>query len=480
MKNYFVTRWIGRLTLGVMLFAGMIASQRAEAKKYNGISFQVFYDELSPYGDWVKDARHGYIWLPAVRGDFHPYGSDGRWIMTEYGNTWVSDYDWGWAPFHYGRWYFDDYFQSWAWIPGYDWGPAWVNWRTGGGYYGWAPLGPGVSINVRVNIPTFHWVFLPSHHIHHHYAYRYYAPHKTKVKIYNNTTIINNTVVYNNRNYVAGPQRREVERVTRTVVPVYNVQASNAPGRTAVSKNSVNLYRPEVQESRGRTTEIKPSRVLDAQQAKTTRSSRELNSTTPSRNSSPNVNSGGRTVESTPRSSQNPSVSGGTTAPSRTTSPSVNKEGQKPTVTPMPSDNKSRSTSTAPSRTQSPGSRENAPARTYESRPSGGSDQRGSAPASRSGSEVKKEQSRTQQSAPSRGTVQQSRPSQAPARSQSSEVKRSEPAKSGARVSQPSSSQNSRSSTQVKSSTPTTKSSPATNGRTSSTSTSSGNRSRNN
>ncbi|WP_139352715.1 DUF6600 domain-containing protein [Algoriphagus sp. A40] len=469
MKMHFATRWFGSLALGVFLLSGMIAPQEAEAKNYRGVSFQFFYDELAPYGDWVKDARYGYIWLPAVRGDFHPYGTEGHWVMTEYGNTWVSYYDWGWAPFHYGRWYFDDYFQSWAWIPGYDWGPAWVNWRTGGGYYGWAPLGPGVSISVRVNIPAVHWVFVPNHRIHHHFAYRYHAPHKTKVKIYNNTTIINNTVVYNNHNYVGGPQRREVERVTRTTVPVYNIQASNAPGRATVSRNSVAMYKPEVQDSRGRTNEMRPSRVLDVQQAKTARSNRELNSTTPSRNSSPSVNSGGRSVESSPRNSQNPTVSGGTTAPSRSSNPSVSNGGQKPTVTPMPSENNSRGTTTAPSRSQNSGSRENAPARTYENRPSTSSDQRGSTPTTRSGSEVKKEESRTQQSAPSRGSVQQSRPAQAPVRTQSSEVKRSEPAKSGERVSQPSSSQNSRSSSQVKTSAPTQRDSPANTERTSST-----------
>jgi hypothetical protein len=29
-----------------------------------------------------------------------------------------------------------------VWVPGRDWGPAWVSWRTGGDYVGWAPLPP--------------------------------------------------------------------------------------------------------------------------------------------------------------------------------------------------------------------------------------------------------------------------------------------------------------------------------------------------
>jgi hypothetical protein len=66
--------------------------------------------------------------------------------MTEYGWTWVSDWDWGWAPFHYGRWLTIGGY-GWCWVPGTIWGPAWVSWRYGGGYAGWAPLPPpGVTV----------------------------------------------------------------------------------------------------------------------------------------------------------------------------------------------------------------------------------------------------------------------------------------------------------------------------------------------
>src|SRR5262249_59564660 len=71
-----------------------------------------------------------------------PY-SDGYWAYTDYGWTWVSYEDFGWATYHYGRWAnLDDY--GWVWFPGedLDWGPAWVSWRTGGDYIGWAPLAP--------------------------------------------------------------------------------------------------------------------------------------------------------------------------------------------------------------------------------------------------------------------------------------------------------------------------------------------------
>ena len=485
MKTNFVSRWLNNLAVGVFLLAGLMVSQKATAESYNGVSFQVFYDELAPYGDWVRDARHGYVWLPAVEQGFHPYGTQGHWAMTEFGNTWVSYYDWGWAPFHYGRWYFDDYFQSWAWIPGYEWGPAWVNWRTGGGYYGWAPLGPGVSINVRIGLPAFHWVFLPRHRIYHHYAYRYYAPHRTRVRIYNNTTVINNTYVYNNQTYVTGPSRRELRQVTGRNVPVYQVRNTTAPGRASISQNSINLYRPDVQNSRGTTTAARPSRYLEAEQAKSSRSSRNLESSTPSRSSANGLNSSGRTLESPSRAAQSSRSSTVRTAPSRSASPSVNQGSQRPVVTPMP--NESRSRSTAPAQVQRPTTRQTAPARSNEVRTSPNTNQRSTAPASRSNSNVQRTQTRTQQPAPNRETMQQSRPAQAPARvqapartsaprSEAPQVRSSAPART--QVSQPARTQSSPA-PQVRTSAPARQSAPAAPSRSSSAPTRSGGRGNN-
>ncbi|MFX8813069.1 DUF6600 domain-containing protein, partial [Acinetobacter baumannii] len=87
---------------------------------------------------------------------FTPYRTGGHWVYSNAGWAWASDYNWGWAPFHYGRWAFDPMY-GWFWVPGYEWAPAWVSWRSGGGYYGWAPLSPGINISVNAtfgNIPT--------------------------------------------------------------------------------------------------------------------------------------------------------------------------------------------------------------------------------------------------------------------------------------------------------------------------------------
>ncbi|WP_051069628.1 DUF6600 domain-containing protein [Mariniradius saccharolyticus] len=224
-----------------------------------GVSFQVFYNELSPYGDWVMDPQFGYVWVPFVEAGFQPYLTNGYWAMTEFGNTWVSNYAWGWAPFHYGRWFWNN-FYGWAWVPDYEWGPAWVSWRTGGGYYGWAPLAPGFNFSVGFYAPAAHWVFIPQKRFRHPHFHRYCVPNYHARRIYNRTTVINNTYVYNNQTFYTGPSRREVERVTNSRVPVYQVRESARPGRTVVQQNSINVYRPEVRSARNSNEEARPSR----------------------------------------------------------------------------------------------------------------------------------------------------------------------------------------------------------------------------
>jgi hypothetical protein len=105
-----------------------------------------FRSTLDPYGQWTDDPTYGTVWVPSqdvVGSDFTPYATAGHWTYDdEY--TWVSDYDWGWAPFHYGRWVYSNPY-GWGWIPGRTYAGAWVNWRYGYGdysYVGWGPMAP--------------------------------------------------------------------------------------------------------------------------------------------------------------------------------------------------------------------------------------------------------------------------------------------------------------------------------------------------
>jgi len=270
------------LSLSV-LFLFLATSLKQVQAQNAQVSFQLFYDELAPYGQWINDSQYGYIWLPDVRGDFRPYATNGYWINTEYGNTWYSDYDWGWAPFHYGSWIYNNSY-GWAWIPGYEWGPAWVSWRQGGGQYGWAPLGPGVSFGISINIPLSHWVFVPQRYFFSPRIYSYFTPFNRYNSFYNRTTIINNVYVYNNRSYYGGPGRSDLARVTRTPVRVYNVNNSNRPGRAVIDSRSVSIYRPQISQNSQSTS--RPTRVVSATEvrrserpATTTRSSERPNAT---------------------------------------------------------------------------------------------------------------------------------------------------------------------------------------------------------
>jgi flagellar biosynthesis GTPase FlhF len=210
------------------------------------ISLQTFYDELSPYGTWIQDPQYGYVWRPDVnQSDFRPYYTNGRWAMTEYGNTWVSNYDWGWAPFHYGRWVINSY-RQWIWLPDTNWGPAWVDWRSGDGYYGWAPMAPSISINLsfgrRYVVPEFCWNFIPQRNIYINTFPRYdYGRNNVYIR---NTTIINNTYVYNRRSYYGGPRIEDIRRATNRDVTVYRYAQSSRPGASRVGGREVSIYRP--------------------------------------------------------------------------------------------------------------------------------------------------------------------------------------------------------------------------------------------
>ena len=234
----------------VMLFCAMRTPASAQ-EPMPSVTYQTFYDDLSPYGDWIDYPQYGYVWHPRV-ADFRPYSTDGHWVWTdEYQWMWVSDYNWGWAPFHYGRWLYDD-FVGWVWVPGYEWSPAWVEWRTGGDYYGWAPLGPGVNISMnfsfgRYSPPYDYWSFVPRNYILSPRVYDYCVPRSRNTVIVNNTTIINS---YNKTNnvFVTGPDRLEVERYTGRV-NAFQLRESRNPGRTEIRRNTVNVFRPQVQQN---------------------------------------------------------------------------------------------------------------------------------------------------------------------------------------------------------------------------------------
>ncbi|MCI0920247.1 DUF6600 domain-containing protein [Sphingobacterium rhinopitheci] len=231
------------LSLIAISIISLFTVNGAKAQGNVHVSLDMFYDELSPYGYWDYDPNYGGdIWYPQAGHDFRPYSSNGYWTMTQYGNTWVSNYPWGWATFHYGRW-INTPRNGWGWIPDYEWGPAWVDWRSGNGYYGWAPMAPRLSVNISVGLPINLWIFSPSKRIYDRNIHRYST--YGRPNIYNNTTIINNTYIVNNNHYYGGPSRRDVERTTGRKVTVRDVRNADRPGSSRIDNKSVSIYRPQ-------------------------------------------------------------------------------------------------------------------------------------------------------------------------------------------------------------------------------------------
>ncbi|MFN4313234.1 MAG: DUF6600 domain-containing protein [Chitinophagaceae bacterium] len=252
-------RFVTMMALFAALFALGGWQQKAAAQPGGvgvAITYQDFYDGLSPYGEWIDFPEYGYVWRPTGINDFQPYSTGGRWVWSDdYEWMWVSDYDWGWAPFHYGRWFLDP-FYGWMWVPGYEWGPAWVAWRDGGDYYGWAPLRPGIHISVNFNIgrynpPIDYWCFTPRRYITSNRLWNHCLPRRQNVTIINNTTIINNYGRYGGRTFAAGPRRMDVERYTGRVNSV-RFRELDRPGRTQIRRNEVSVYRPDIRRDNNR------------------------------------------------------------------------------------------------------------------------------------------------------------------------------------------------------------------------------------
>jgi len=229
-----------------------------------------FYDQLSPFGYWVDMPGHGYVWIPnQVEYGWRPY-THGRWMWTDFGWTWVSEYRWGWAPFHYGRWGWDDGF-GWFWVPGHTWGPAWVSWRHGTTYLGWAPLPPGVRFTAGVGITRLprglhhrYWVFVDGRYLTRSGLYRYVLPWERNPGLVGRTRVRTHIVHRNQMVINSGLELDVARRVSRRSIQKVRVSESGRPGATRLSARGIEIYRPEVE--RGGTSA--PGRILPRSQVR--------------------------------------------------------------------------------------------------------------------------------------------------------------------------------------------------------------------
>jgi hypothetical protein len=198
-----------------------------------------FREALAPYGHWERHPRWGAIWLPDdVPPDWRPY-EYGHWVYTdEWGWYWISDpeeEDWGWVTFHYGRWAFERRL-GWFWIPEDEWAPAWVDWRYGDGYVGWAPMPPQEIIYQYDDNPIY-WVFVAPRYLTAPRLHTYIVPARRRAFVLRRTRIVNRTLRFERSRAAvnAGLSPAFVARATRTALPTYRVSPRVLSGTQGVA-----------------------------------------------------------------------------------------------------------------------------------------------------------------------------------------------------------------------------------------------------
>ncbi|HEX4665648.1 MAG TPA: DUF6600 domain-containing protein [Chthoniobacterales bacterium] len=257
-------------TLLALTLVGLLLPLAPRTEAATEVSLNLFYDNLSPYGSWIDVADYGYCFQPSVavsNSDWRPY-ADGYWAYTDAGWTWVSYEDFGWATYHYGRWAdLDSY--GWVWVPGYEWGPAWVSWRTGGDYVGWAPLPPqpgGVvyegraitgAIDASFDIGPLYYNFVDIRYIGEPVLRGRIIEPRRNVTIINRTMNVTN-ITYNNSMVVNhGPDinrinqysTRPVQRLTLQRETTISGESGRRGNLNRVSGNALVVAAPAVQKS---------------------------------------------------------------------------------------------------------------------------------------------------------------------------------------------------------------------------------------
>ena len=226
-----------------------------------------FYNGLAPYGDWLQ-TPDGWGWQPmvaSVEPGWMPYCHRGQWVLTDDGWYWRSDYSWGWAVFHYGRWRHDGGI-GWVWIPGNVGAPAWVAWRnTTDGFAGWAALPPGVLLRPGVGLVTVKgmagfkagyglnaaaFTFVPQKHFLAHNPGQFAAARPRAADIFTSSVPVNNYSFSGARILNLGVSAGQIAAATGTAVPRMALKEVSSPeaagGKSAGRDLAVFRPNPEV------------------------------------------------------------------------------------------------------------------------------------------------------------------------------------------------------------------------------------------
>jgi len=232
----------------------------------------MFYSSLGSEGEWIPVDGGNYVWHPSgVDPDWRPY-TDGHWVWTDDGWYWASDEPWAWATYHYGRWYYDDTY-GWVWMPGYEWAPAWVEWRYGDDCIGWAPLSPYAVFSVNWGVhyrrywatPYYYWSFVDCRYMGYGDMHRYIYRTSENARFIGRTRTAGSVRYDGGRIVTRGPEREYVERRGGVQIPRASLVDVRERGQAGMIRESggerIGVYRPRIEGGTRGVTMERPGRV---------------------------------------------------------------------------------------------------------------------------------------------------------------------------------------------------------------------------
>ncbi|HEY2138623.1 MAG TPA: DUF6600 domain-containing protein [Chthoniobacterales bacterium] len=232
---------------------------RTEAR--STAAYGMFYQKLDQYGDWRETAEYGYVWQPREAEesrDWRPY-TEGRWVYSDAGWTFISDEPFGWATYHYGRW-LRLRRVGWVWVPGNEWAPAWVSWRTNKDYVGWAPLPPEARFDRRTGIQNWadnyydigpdQYSFVPSNEFGAQKIRSAVVPAERNVSIVFETTNVTRITYANNFVVNEGPSYDELRSRSQRPIERYRLRRQNSETVATVRGDELEISAPTITEVR--------------------------------------------------------------------------------------------------------------------------------------------------------------------------------------------------------------------------------------
>ena len=261
------------------------------------VNFQTFYNGMSTDGDWIpvdqseiapdqiqnsddpsyvdQDVDQNYIWRPYEAHDqnWNPY-SNGRWEWTNRGWVWLSDYDWGWAAYHYGRWWYSPIY-GWVWSPGHTWAASWVTFYCDDDYIGWYPVTPWSH---------WHWdndyVCVENNYYYNYYNYTYVYEHNFNQHISPRVIIDprivpglqgNSSVGVAPGGYLTsqGPKVQTIENSTGTKITPVTINYTGNVSDVGIHNKNLTTYKPNNSNGTNTKTENKTGNVVNTTGSKT-------------------------------------------------------------------------------------------------------------------------------------------------------------------------------------------------------------------